>query len=1554
MSDLSAPESLNGLEIAIIGVAGRFPGAKNIAEFWQNLKNGVESISFFSDEELTAAGENPALVQNPHYIRAKGILSDVESFDANLFGFFPKEAEILDPQHRHFLECAWEALEDAGYDSERYPGLIGVFAGVAMNTYIMNYLYSKKEAISTAEGYQLTIGSDKDFLTTKVSYKLNLRGPSIDIQTACSTSLTAIYLACQSLVNYQCDMALAGGSSIGIPQQRGYLYQEGMILSADGHCRAFDANASGTTPGNGVGLILLKRLTDALEDGDHIYAIIKGAACNNDGSQRVGFTAPGVEGQAEVIAMAQAVANVEPDTISYIETHGTGTTLGDPIEIAALTQVFRERTDETGFCAVGAVKANVGHLDAAAGVTGLIKTALALHHRQLPPSINFEKPNPKIDFRSSPFYVNTKHTDWKTERLPRRAGVSSFGIGGTNVHVVLEEAPVTAPFADARSYQLLSLSAKTNTALDKMISNLTTHLQQHPEVNIADVAYTNHIGRRQLNHRFALVCQTYQDALAALTTRDPERIMMGAIPEKQGEQAVVFMFSGQGAQYVNMGLELYQTEQVFREQIDFCSAFLKPLLGFELKELLYPPESASLDDVANKLSETYITQPALFVIEYALAKLWLEWGIVPQAMIGHSIGEYVAACLAGVFSLEDALTLVFQRGRLMQSMPAGAMLSVPLDEQQLLPLLTDELDLAAINAPSLCVVSGSFEAIEKLENQLQQKNIDCRRLHTSHAFHSKMMEPILNSFTELVQQIKLNAPEMPFISNVSGTWITVDEATAPQYWAAHIRRAVRFATGIEELLDDPARVFLEVGPGKTLSTLARRVPSKTPGRVMLSSLRHPQESGSDVAFALSTLGKLWLAGAKVDWFKYYASEKRRRISLPTYPFDRQRYWLEAATTSFMSREQESGSRKKGDLKDWFYLPSWKRKDIPAANDHQQGAGEDRWLFFVEKSDIGSKIMKKFTENIQQFTVVFKNNKFDRIDENVYSINPESASDYVALIQDLKVKDKIPTKIVCAMAHWNIDSPAAELSFAEAQLAGFYSLIYLAQALAKENISSPLQLTVFTTNLYDVIGQEILQPEKATIIGPCKVIPQEYPNIICRIVDLDGTLAEDELASSVFAELAVDATDMIVAYRGRHRWIQTYEPHPVTSEKRMQTRLREHGVYFITGGLGRIGLTFAEYLAQNVQAKLVLVDLYDFPAKTEWEQWLQRHGEADGISQKINRLRELERAGAEILVARAEVADAQGMKKIIDQTLHTFGKLNGVIHAAGIVGERALKAIQEINHAHCEEQFQAKVYGLQSLEKALHGIDLDFCILQSSLSSILGGLAMTAYAAANCYMDAFMVKHNQLNSQPWISVNWEGWLFDEDTPASGPGADIQQLALKPAEGVQVLEYILATNGLSQIIVSTGNLQARIERWVQRESMKEKETAEKPKATSLHPRPNLPNPYVAPRNELEQEIVATWQELLGIEQIGIYDSFFELGGHSLLATQLVSRMRDIFKVELPLRNLFESPKVATLSEIIEKSRSDKMKIDTDVSALLQLVEQMSDDEARAVLDSKKEAQ
>jgi acyl transferase domain-containing protein len=1343
---MKTPEDLEG--VAVIGMSGRFPKARNLDEFWRNLVDGVECISFPTDEEMIASGVDAFELSHPDYVKAGCFLEDIDLFDAPFFGIGPKEAEIMDPQHRIFLETAWEALENAGYDPERYDGEIGVYAGCTMSTYMLFNLNPK-----LGQSLPLVLGNDKDYLSTRISYKLNLRGPSVTMQSACSTSLVAVSVACDNLLDYQCSIALAGGVATRVPHKRGYLYEQGGILSPDGHCRAFDARSQGTIFGSGVGIVALKRLKDAVADGDTIHAVIRGTAVNNDGSVKVGYTAPSVEGQARVIAMAQAMAGISPDTISYVETHGTGTSLGDPIEVAALTQAFRASTQRKGFCAIGSVKTNIGHADTAAGIAGFIKTVLALEHKLLPPSLNFERPNPDIDFENSPFYVNGKLQKWESDAAPRRAGVSAFGIGGTNAHAVLEEAPFVESVEESRPCQLLLISARTASALDAATRNLSAHLKQHPDARLADVAYTLGVGRQAFAHRRVAVCENAEAAASALDSLDPKRVFSGAHPA--AERQVVFMFPGQGAQYVNMGRGLYESEPVFREQVDLCSELLRPHLGTDLREVLYPAQGRD-EAATEELRQTRLTQPALFVNEYALAQLWTKWGVRPRAMIGHSIGEYVAACLAGVFTLEDALALVAARGSLMQQLPGGSMLAVSLPEEEVRPLLGEDVSLAAVNAPSLCVVSGTDAGVEALRAELAPRGVECRRLHTSHAFHSEMMSPILAPFAERVKEAGPQAPRIPFVSNVTGNWITAAEATDPGYWARHMRQPVRFAEGFRRLVEEPGRVLLEVGPGRTLSTLAKRQMEKAAGHISVTSLRHPEDSSSDEEFLLKSLGRLWLSGLKVDWANFYAGERRRRVPLPTYPFERKRYWMElqkaggAAGAGARAAGDAPRPRRKAEVTDWFYAPSWKRSPLPAAQPDASDAPGPA-LIFADDCGLGSRLAERLEEAGHEVFTVRSGSEFAAPDGRAYTIRPARSEDYDSLLAELHAQGNSPARIVHL---WSVtDGVAAPRPAEQVQELGFQSLLFLAQALGRRDEARGLRLLVVSNNLHEVTGEEVIQPEKATLLGPVRVIGQEYPHISCRSVDV-GDPAEEKLAGQLLSELAAKPDGQVVAYRGQHRWVQSFEPLHLDAPTDANSRLRQGGVYLITGGLGGVGLTLAEYLSKTSQARLVLTGRSSLPPEAEWEDWLGLHGEEDGVSRKIRKVRELESLGGEVLVVSADASDEGQMRAAVESARARFGPINGVIHSAGVP---AGGIIQLKTPSMVEPVMAPKLGGTMVLDRIFKDVPLDFFVLCSSLSSVVGGAGQVDYCAANAYLDAYACRRNSRGEGFTVSINWDAWL-----------------------------------------------------------------------------------------------------------------------------------------------------------------------------------------------------
>ncbi len=1375
--------------IAIVGMAGRFPGASNIDQFWEMVRDGKEGISFFSAEELIEVGIAPKLVNNPSYVRARGILPEIDRFDARFFGYSRRDAEIMDPQQRFFLECCWEALENAGYPPGSESESIGVFAGsVSGNTYLLQNLIGNSELRENIGDYGLHIANDKDGLTTRVAYKLNLRGPAVTIQTACSTSLVAVATACQSLTDYQCDLAIAGGVAITTPQKVGYLYTPGLVVSPDGHCRAFDAEAKGTLTSSGIGVVVLKRLDEAIRDRDPIVAVIRGWAINNDGADKVGYTAPSVRGQADCITQAMELAGVDADGIAMVEAHGTGTPVGDPIEVAALSQAYKQSTSRRGYCALGSVKSNVGHLETAAGIAGLIKAAKSVEQGLIPPSLHFETPNPEIDFATSPFFVNTTLRPFPKSDQPRRAGVSSFGIGGTNAHVVVEQPPPVSPTDQGRTSQLLVLSARSASALESQAKNLADFLEQKSQVSLADIAYTLQIGRRPMSHRKMVLCSDVRDAISALRSQDLKRTQTAEAPTRA--PSIVFMFSGQGSQYVGMCRELYSREPLFRAPFDLCCDSFRMETGVDLRTILFPSE-ADKAKAEQRLVQTSITQPALFAVEYALAKFWMSLGITPSAMIGHSLGELVAACLAQVMSLRDAVSLVAQRGALMQSMPPGAMLAVPLPEAQVRAMLPPNLSLSAINGPSHCVVAGPVSAIDEMEKRLSAQQLRGRRLQTSHAFHSQMMEPMLQPFLERVRRIRLQPPQQRYVSNVTGRWITAQEATDPAYYAEQIRREVRFSPGLECLLQEPDRVLLEIGPGSTLGILAKQHPDPTAKRVIVSSLRGPEGTQTESVSVLTAIGKLWLAGCAIDWKAFYQHEKRRRIPLPTYPFERERFWIDpvvkAVEAPSPSRPRVDVQTKGSDVDSSLYQPTWRQTEPVTATTIPE---QQSWLLFVNAHPLCQNIVRRLRQQGQSVTTVLAGNDFahDHLDE--YTIAPGSAESYLRLMEELIRVGRKPRHIVHM---WNIGSDEERISLPQIdsqQQLSFHSLLGLARAIGSHIQTDPVRLDVITSAVFKVQADDThVRPDRALVSGPCKVIPQEYRNVTTRHLDLGLSATKptelESTADCVIAELASQAGDRVVAYRGQLRYVQYYRPLKIPKPTGELARLRSGGAYLITGGLGGIGMILAEYLARSCKAKLILVSRSGLAGSGQGDtvrdgnsrrtghtsssnaalrkygsgMWsVTRGSEAEDdkdnqIKKRIKQVENLQRLGAEVMVVRADVTDQESMRLAVDNAVARFGPIRGVIHAAGVPSGGV---IQRRSREATLSVLAPKVTGTLVLDEIFRQRDLDFFILCSSLNSIVGGFGQADYSAANAFLDAFAHQRSQRSRGLTTAINWDAW------------------------------------------------------------------------------------------------------------------------------------------------------------------------------------------------------
>jgi len=1321
--------------VAVIGMQLRYPGATTVREFWRNLRDGVETISFFTPEELLAAGVAPETVQHPSFVNANPHIGDVTGFEPAFFGFTPREAEVIDPQVRLLLETSWQALEDAGYDPERYRGRIGVFTGANISRYFMVNLMHQSAQLTAGLGAisAISMFNDRDALATIVSYKLNLRGPGVTVQTYCSTSLVAVHLACQSILLGDSEMVVAGGVSLNGDPTSGYFYEEGSIVSRDGHCRTFDAQASGTVFGNGVGMVVLKRLDRAIADGDTIHAVIRGSAINNDGAVKAGFLAPSVQGQVESITAALERSGVHPDSIGFVEAHGTATLVGDPIEVSALSKAFSLWTEQRQYCVLGSVKANFGHLDRAAGVAGLMKTILAVKEGVIPPTVNYSVPNPKIDFAHSPFYVTTKLAPWRSDGQPRRALIASLGVGGTNAHAVIEQAPETPASGPSRQAQLFVLSARIPESLEAMTGRVIRELQENPALNLADAAFTLAVGRKGFAHRRAAVGGDAAEIARALAAdRTPSAPAATKRP-------VAFLFPGQGAQHVNMGRDLYETEAVFREEVDLACAVLQPHLGLDLRQVLYPAE-ADTATAAEQLRQTSLTQPALFVVEHALARLWLSWGIRPDAMIGHSIGEYVAATLAGVFHLEDALTLVAARGRLMQSMPPGAMLAVPLAESELGALLVPLLSLAAVNGPASCVVSGPEAEIADLEKTLTARGVGARRLQTSHAFHSAMMDPILAEFTALVAKVPRHPPKLPYISNLTGTWIEAARAISPEYWAQHLRGTVRFSDGAGQLLASGSRTALEVGPGRTLSALAWQRPDVAAHGLPVSSMRHPREGVSDVNTLLGALGRLWTAGVEVDWEGYYAGERRRRIPMPKYSFTRQRYWVNPPTAQAVAATAGAAQwTRQADVADWFYAPRWTEAPVAPA-----GAAARTWLLLADPGPARDALEARLRAAGQDPVIAESGSAFEQSGPGRYRLNPGTKDGYAALLDGLLAEGKFPHRI----AHLWATAPEGDAleHFDATQDRSFYSLLFLAQALGRQNLTEALHLGVVTRGLQSVAGEAVAAPERATLIGPCKVISQEFPEVFSAAIDVAGS--DDEAAAAIVAELSAPPRDPVVAWRRTTRSAQRFESRRLEGAATPPPLLKNGGTYLITGGLGGIGLKVAEWLARAVKARLVLVNRSALPPRAEWAAAAD-----DRAGRRIRAIEALEKLGAEVLVVQADSGQLEPMRGAVAEARARFGRIDGVMHAAGVAGDGVIQLKEK---AVAAAVIDAKVKAALILTEVLRDAPPDFTVHFSSLAAVVGGFGQVDYCGANSGLDALAQAAKAAGGVPAISINWDAW------------------------------------------------------------------------------------------------------------------------------------------------------------------------------------------------------
>ena len=1505
--ELDSPEL--GDTIAIIGMATRLPGAANLQAYWDLLREGKEGIVHFSKDELLAAGVPEDVIDNPAFRSAKGYLADVEMFDTAFFGISPREAELMDPQHRVMMECAWEAMEHAGYEPSSYPGRVAIFTSAGMNTYLAFNIMTHPGLIEDVGGFQLSMYNDKDFVPTRIAYSMNTHGPAIDIGTACSSSLVGIHMGCQHLLTYQSDMVLVGGVTVHFPQQTGYLHEAGSAYSPDGHCRPFDATVSGLVDGNGATAVVLKRLSDAIADGDHIHAIVRGSAINNDGSDKIGYSAPSIDGQAEVILEAQAAASVHPDEISYVEAHGTATPLGDPIEVAALTQAFRSSTERKTFCGLGSVKSNIGHVDKAAGMAGLIKIVLSLQNEQIAPSLRFESPNPKLNLPNTPFYVVNTLQPWpRVEGIPRIAGISSFGVGGTNSHAILQEAPPQSVGSRSRVNQLLVLSAKTDSALAVQASELSRYLTDNPTISLPDVAATLQRGRKRFAHRLAVVCSNVQEAVTRLEHA------AHTYSDRSAAGRVTFMFTGQGSQYAAMGQALYHSEPSFKKDFDRCADILLPMLGKDIRSVILCADDAR-EQAQEWLRQTELAQPALFSLEYALAKLWMSWGIEPNAMIGHSLGEYVAACLAGVFSLEDALKLVSARSRLMQSMPTGSMLAVSLSEAQVRDSLASaqsNLDIAAVNAANLCVVSGPDDAIDVYQKGLQAKNIQTRLLHTSHAFHSAMMAPILEPFKAILNSVTLNQPQLRYVSNVTGTWITDAQATSAQYWLDHIRQGVKFHVGLQTVREQfPTDILLEIGPGRTLTSLARmtQLPTGEPP-LCIPSLPPVEASTPADQFLLNSLGQLWIANCDIAWDEFYANERRLRLPLPTYPFERSKFWIEPRINANAAQPAVESAVRRAQPKDWFYVPDW-TNTAPLT---LETVLSNRRCVIVHSSCPLSMALER--------TLVANGHNVTMLDATMLTATTLESPDVVFVIDDS-----------VALSAETFEQQAQSLS-----PINLNPTLSVVRALAGSAQESPVTLCVITRGAVSLNADSHVDPARAALTGLLKTIPYEHAQIRTQLLDVTPpkqTRQFNQLAQAICREaFERQPADTVVLRQGsraipqlRALTLPGATNEGLADSVEQPALIRKGGGYIILDGLTDIGLVYAQSLAQLAETKLLLTTSQSLTPE------LTNKYQAN--------LAALAEAGALVTVKEVDTDSSAALESLVTETHATWGHLEGIIDASDMHADKPAGACATIDLASVESYLTQRQQRIQILERATEQLSLDFCMIMSSLSAQIGALGQAPHTIASTYLQAYVQQLNQRSAFPWMIVQWDSWKGHETSNIASERA--KDFAISPAEGALAFAQLLRLGVLQCVVIATNPPLLRRTSILQQADMTE---AVQTASERRYDRPNISSAFVAPRNEHEQSVAESWQKFLAIHQVGIEDNFFDLGGHSLLGAQLTMELQQKFGVLVDIGLLFAHPTVAQLSAVLIERQMAQTN-EAQLQAQLDKLETMTDEEVQALL-------